>query len=73
MDTLFTAELVQNGQNKIFDVFFEQDRYIFKSQDDESEFGIKREDDEWHPDRTLDDQLREAAINQLESYLLSQH
>lgn len=73
MDTLFTTELVYKSQTETFAVSFHDDRYIFQGLDGSNSFSIRREEDEWHAVEPIDDQLKNAATEKLESYLLSQH
>jgi hypothetical protein len=73
MDTLFTTELDYNGKPESFAVTFHDDRYIFQSLTGNIRFSIRREEDEWHPAEPIDDQLKNAATEKLEAYLLSQH
>ena len=73
MDTLFTTELASNGKTETFAVTFQDDRYIFQATNGSTRFSIRREEDEWHAVEPIDDQLKNAATEKLESYLLSQH
>jgi hypothetical protein len=73
MDTLFTIELDINGRTETFQVSFHDDKYIFQSQNSNLHFSIRREEDEWHPVESIDDQLKNAATEKLDNYLLSQH
>lgn len=73
MDTLFTTELVSKGKTETFAVSFHDDKYIFQALNGSTRFSIRREEDEWHPVEPIDDQLKNAATEKLETYLLSQH
>ena len=73
MEKLFTTTISKAGQSITYDVHFENERYLFVPNEGSGEFGIKREEDEWHPDSDLDNDVREAAIKALDEYLLSQH
>jgi hypothetical protein len=73
MDTLFTTELENKGRTEAFAVSFHDDMYIFKGLNSNLQFSIRREEDEWHPVEPIDDQLKNAATEKLDSYLLSQH
>lgn len=73
MDTLFTTDLNYRGKTETFAVSFHDDQYIFQSLNGTARFSIRREEDEWHPIEPIEDQLKNAATDKLESYLLSQH
>ncbi|HVG40198.1 MAG TPA: hypothetical protein VM888_01205 [Chitinophagaceae bacterium] len=74
MEALFTADFILNGNNKSYQVFFENDEYVFHSSEDASKtFSLKREDDIWKPSGINDAIATEQAIHALEQYLLSQH
>jgi len=73
MDTLFTTDLTYKGKLETFAVSFHEDRYIFQAINGSARFSIRREEDEWHTVEPIDDPLRNAATDKLESYLLSQH
>jgi hypothetical protein len=75
MDTLFTANIIINGQNKSFDVSFAHDEYIFKPTDTDGmeTFSFSRQDDEWKTHGNLNEIEKQQAISALEHYLLSQH
>lgn len=73
MDTLFTTELENNGRSETFHVSFHDEKYIFQAQNSNMHFSIRREEDEWHPVEPIDEQLKNAATEKLDKYLLSQH
>ena len=73
MDTLFTTELESNGKAQTFAVSFHENSYIFQAINSNTSFSILRENDEWHSTEPIDNQLKNAATEKLESYLLSQH
>ena len=73
MEKLFTTTISKAGQSITYDVHFVNERYLFVPNEGSGEFGIKREEDEWHADRELENDVREAAIKALDEYLLSQH
>jgi hypothetical protein len=73
MEKLFSTTLMKGDQTITYDVHFEQDRYEFVSQDGSDQFGIKREEDEWHMDQQMEKSVSESAIKALDDYLLSQH
>ena len=73
METLFTTDLVANGKTETFAVSFHDEKYTFQSVSSNTQFSIRREEDECHPVEPLDEQLKTAATEKLESYFLSQH
>lgn len=73
MDTLFTTELEMNGRTETFQVSFHDDKYIFQALTSNMQFSIRREEDEWHPVDPIDEQLKNAATEKLDKYLLAQH
>ncbi len=73
MDTLFTTDLETNGKTETFEVTFSNEQYHFKGLNSNTSFSIRREEDEWHTDQEQDNGLKNAAIEKLEAYLLSQH
>ena len=73
MDTLFTTTINTNSVKETFSVSFNNEQYIFKSSTGSINFNLRREDDEWHSNDAIDEELKKAAIEKLDSYLLSQH
>jgi hypothetical protein len=73
MDILFTTDLITNGSSETFEVTFSNEQYHFKGLNSNKSFSIRREEDEWHVDQEQDSNLKNAAIEKLEAYLLSQH
>lgn len=75
MEKLFTTNLTVNGQSAPYEVVFENDQYVFHPlQGDQTQtFSIKREEDEWHPQDQMNEELQAEGIAALEKYLLSQH
>ena len=74
MDVLFTATIPVNGENRKCDIVFNNEAYHFRSADSGSDlFSLRREDDEWHSSDQIDEPAKAAAIEALETYLLSQH
>ena len=62
-----------NGKNQSFEVGFENERYVFKNKESHDTFEVKRDEDEWHTDNDLPDEIKTLAVEKLEQYLLSQH
>ena len=74
MEPLFSADIIVNGEYKLYNVFFRDDAYHFQSEDGSSPaFHVKREDDEWKTKGSLAPIAQQQAISALEHYLLSQH
>lgn len=73
MAPLFTADIIVNGRNEAFDVFFHDEQYQFKPEAGSQAFNIKRENDTWKVYGALAPIAQEQAISALEHYLLSQH
>lgn len=74
MKPLFETNLRYNGHAIAYEVYFEKEAYVFQpAQNDFPVIKLKREDDEWHSDESIDGSLRATAISELEHYLLSQH
>ena len=76
MDFLFTATLSANEVDAAYQVYFNQEKYMFLPDTNDknlSSFSLKREHDEWHDEDLPSPQLRKQAINALEEYLLAQH
>ena len=76
METLFTTNIGVNDTTAVYQVVFDQDKYIFMPQQKDNKlpsFSFKREHDEWHDQELLSPQIKKQAINALEKYLLAQH
>ncbi len=74
MDVLFTATVIADGKNIRSYVIFENEAYLFQSADGKGNlFSLRRENDEWHTNDSIDEHTKTAAIEALETYLLSQH
>ncbi len=73
-DTLFSTPLTINGTTKTYHVFFENETYRFLQEDNaEAVLELRREEDEWHTESTIEESTKSTAINALDEYLLSQH
>ena len=74
MDTLFTANIIVNGENKSYEVSFEDDQYLFRPDGKEApSFSLRRTHDEWKVAGSLPEIACQQAVSALEHYLLSQH
>ena len=76
MEKIFSAHLDVNGKNYEYHVVFENEKYIFNTDEQGSavpNFSFTREENEWIPQENIEPGLKEQAITQLEKYLLSQH
>lgn len=75
MTELFNTTIIANNQPLPYSVFFANEEYHFQSADESTakSFIIKREHDEWHAKKNIDEGLKNNAIAALEKYLLSQH
>jgi hypothetical protein len=74
MEALFTSDIIINGQNKSFEVFFENEQYVFKTSGEaQPTFSLCREHDEWKISGLTDTIALQQATHALDQYLLSQH
>ena len=76
METLFSTELSVNNKNVVYQVYFDNEKYVFQLQTTDnapSSFSFKRGHDEWLEEKVIAPQLKQQAIEALENYLLAQH
>lgn len=76
MDRLFSTNISVNNKNAVYEVYFDQEKYVFVPQAEDNEiksFSFKRENDEWHDQELLAPDVNKQAIDALENYLLAQH
>ena len=74
MEPLFTADIIVNGEYKLYNVSFHDEHYYFEPEDGTGEsFRVKREDDTWKVVASLAEIAQQQAVSALEHYLLSQH
>lgn len=76
MEFLFTADLNINEGEAVYEVYFNNEHYIFQPLPNDKDFvsfSFKREHDEWHEQEQLSPELKTRALNALENYLLAQH
>jgi hypothetical protein len=76
MEDLFSTNLAVNNQNVVYRVVFDQDKYVFLSEADQTSFpsfSFRREHDEWLDQELLPPDIKKQAVDALERYLLKQH
>jgi hypothetical protein len=76
MESLFSTNIKTYDKNVVYQVYFDQEKYIFSPDEKDNQlpsFSFKREHDEWHDMQPLPPELKMQAINALENYLLAQH
>jgi hypothetical protein len=74
MEPLFTADIIVEGQNKLYNVTFHDEQYHFDPEDGTGPaVQVWREDDEWKVTGPLAEIAQQQAVSALEHYLLSQH
>jgi hypothetical protein len=76
MESLFTTNINVNDKRASYHVYFDHEKYIFLPEPKDNElptFSFKRENDEWHDQDQVDLELKDQAIDILESYLMKQH
>jgi hypothetical protein len=74
MDILFNATIDVPGQASLYQVYFDEEAYIFQSIENNSVLlQLYRDRDEWHTKDTVNKQTKDQAIQALDNYLLSQH
>ena len=76
MENLFSTNLAVNNKSILYRVVFDQEKYVFLSDSDQSafpSFSFRREHDEWHDQEPLPPEIKQQAIDALDKYLLKQH
>ena len=76
MEDLFSTSISVKNQYIMYHIKFDHDKYIFEPVEENSalsSFSLKRENDEWHIQRLLEEDLKKQAVDALETYLLKQH
>ena len=74
MEPLFTADIIVNGEYKLYYVTFHDEYYYFEPEDGTGDsFRVKREDDAWKVNGSLAEIAQQQAVSALDHYLLSQH
>lgn len=76
MENLFSTTIGINGKNINYRVVFNDDKYIFISEAEQSEFStfsFKRENDQWMDQELMPPGIKNQALDALEKYLLTQH
>jgi hypothetical protein len=76
MEHLFSTNLAVNGENVVYHVVFDHEKYIFTPEVENRSlpsFSFIREHDEWHDGSQLSPDIKKQALEALEKYLLKQH
>jgi hypothetical protein len=76
MEDLFSTNLAVNNQNVVYRVVFDQEKYVFLSEGNQSafpSFSFRREHDEWLDQELLPPDIKKQAVDALDRYLLKQH
>ena len=76
MENLFSTNISVNDKNAVYNVVFEDEKYVFLPEAKDKElpsFSFRRENDEWHDQELVSPDLKKQAVDALENYLLSQH
>ncbi len=76
MDALFSTNISVNDKNAVYQVYFDQDKYVFLPEANDNElrsFSFRRENDKWYDLELIDPGLKKQAVDALERYLLAQH
>lgn len=75
MENLFSTNIAVNNQNVHYKVIFDRENYVFVSEAGNREFprfSFKREHDQWVDQEPLPAEIKDQAIDALETYLLKQ-
>ncbi|MEJ7912114.1 MAG: hypothetical protein WKF70_03085 [Chitinophagaceae bacterium] len=74
MDLLFSSTIGTGKDQTDYDVFFIDETYVFISgQAGKEQIKLKRKHDEWLTEGVVDAATKNAAVETLEEFLLSQH
>lgn len=76
MENLFSTNLSVNDKNAVYNVVFDDEKYIFLPESKDKalpSFSFKRQHDEWLDQELLSPEIKTQAVNALEKYLLAQH
>lgn len=76
MESLFSTNISVNDKNAVYNVVFEDEKYVFLPEAKDNElpsFSFKREHDEWLDQELIAPDLKKQAVGALENYLLAQH
>lgn len=76
MEELFSTNLAVNNQNVNYRVIFENEKYLFVSEAENTSFPrffFRRENDQWLDEDLLPEEIKKQAVDVLERYLLKQH
>ena len=76
MENLFSTNLSVNDKNAVYNVVFDDEKYIFLPESEDKalpSFSFKRQHDEWLDQELLSPEIKTQAVSALEKYLLAQH
>lgn len=76
MEQLFSTNIAVNKENVNYREIFNDEKYVFLSESENKafpSFSFRREQDEWHDQELLPQDIKKQAIDALEKYLLKQH
>ncbi len=74
MESLFTTDILIDGQPVAYAVSFHDEQYEFTPNNSKGIFfSLRREEDEWHTNDAITETVKDNAIDTLDKYLLSQH
>ena len=74
MESLFTTDILIDGQPVAYAVSFHDEQYEFTPDNSNGIFfSLRREEDEWHTNDAINETVKNNAIDALDKYLLSQH
>jgi hypothetical protein len=72
MEYLFSTHI----EDRPYRIVFDKEKYIFLPDADDgggTSFSFRREHDEWHAVENISDEIKSAAIDALDRYLMKQH
>ncbi len=74
MDLLFSTTIETGDHQTDYEVYFIDETYVFMSgQEGREQIRLQRKHEEWHTDSNIDTATKNAAVEALEEFLLSQH
>lgn len=76
MEDLFSTNIDVNNENVNYRVIFDNEKYVFLSEANNKSypsFSFKREHDQWLDQELLPSEIKQQAVEALETYLLRQH
>jgi len=75
VEDLFSTYILIKESRLNYHVVFDNEKYVFSTEENGkpfSSFSFKREHDRWIEQQPLPDEIKEQALDALESYLLKQ-